>query len=271
MSPTPHPESEPQQGISLEELADAFAQVMGQAPRVRKEQAAEPATEDDLSGEEAGEQQAESVEESTVIYAHPGEAEPREHGVLRQSLGTRAVVESAEDACPISPKTIFEAMLFVGNRENRPLTAAKAAELMRDVSTEEIPPLVDELNAAYERENCPYQIVGEGDGYCLTLRQAFFPLRNKLYGRIREARLSQAAIDVLSLVAYKQPLTGEQVSKLRGKPSSHVLAQLVRRGLLRLERPADKPRSPHYSTTERFMRLFNLDSLDDLPRSEEPG
>ena len=251
--PTPTPEPEPQQGISLEELADAFAQVMGKSPRLRTESEAEPA--------------AEQLLEEESMASAAGETPAVETALDLLQLAEQA----EEDACSISPKSLFEAMLFVGNRENRPLSAAKAAELMRDVSPDEIPALVDELNAGYERENCPYLIVGEGEGYRLTLRKAFYPLRNKLYGRIREARLSQAAIDVLALVAYKQPVTGEQVGKLRGKPSSHILAQLVRRGLLRLERPAEKPRMPHYSTTARFMRLFNLDSLDDLPRSEEPG
>ena len=79
------------------------------------------------------------------------------------------------------------------------------------------------------------------------------------------------AIDVLALVAYQQPLTGEKIHRLRGKPSSHILSHLVRRGLLRIERPAAKRRTPHYHTTERFLQLFNLQSLDDLPRSEDSG
>jgi segregation and condensation protein B len=257
------PEPEPQQGISLEELADAFAQVMGKSPRQPTKNDAESA---EQVLEDAGEFGEENIAAS-VADESPAIDIAAELITKKPSL---AKLE-ADDTCPISPKTIFEAMLFVGNRENRPLSAAKAAELMRDVSPEEIPAIIDELNACYERDNCPYQVIGEGDGYRLTLRKEFHPLRNKLYGRIRETRLSQAAIDVLALVAYKQPLTGEQVSKMRGKPSSHILAQLVRRGLLRLERPAEKPRTPHYATTERFMSLFSLDSLDDLPRSEEPG
>ena len=162
-------------------------------------------------------------------------------------------------------------MLFVGNRDNRPLSPARAAELMRDVVPDEIPPLVDELNRHYAAVGAPYQIVGEADGYRLTLQEEFRPLRNRFYGRLREARLSQAAIDVLALVAYQQPITSEKIGRLRGKPSSHVLVHLVRRGLLRIERPDPKRRTPHYYTTERFLRLFNLQSLDDLPRSEEAG
>jgi segregation and condensation protein B len=274
--PASNPEPEPQQGISLEELADAFAQVMGKAPRPRTEKSAEPAAHDTRSPRDAGADGSEEIGASSESLPPPGEEEPGEQAIPRQilpasdsSAPTATVAE--EDACQISPKSLFEAMLFVGNRENRPLTAGKAAELMRDVAPEEIPAIVDELNAGYESGNRPYHVVAEGDGYRLTLRKAFHPVRNKLYGKIREARLSQAAIDVLALVAYKQPVTGEDVGKLRGKPSSHILAQLVRRGLLRLERPADNPRRPHYFTTERFMRLFNLDSLEDLPRSEEPG
>ena len=131
--------------------------------------------------------------------------------------------------------------------------------------------MVDELNRRYAARGAPYRIVGEEDGYRLTLCREFHPLRNRFYGRIREARLSQAAIDVLALVAYRQPLTGEKIGRLRGKPSSHVLAHLVRRGLLRIERPDAKRRTPHYYTTDRFLRLFNLQSLDDLPRSEDAG
>jgi segregation and condensation protein B len=246
MCPSAEPpfESQPQ-GISLDELAEAFAQVMGVEPRRAAES---PAA--------SGGGPASVVADGSV--APSVETSPPEPA-------------AADDPCPISPRTILEAMLFVGNRENRPLTPARAAELMRDVAADEIPGLVDELNNRYTAHGAPYQIVGEGDGYRLGLCGEFHPLRNRFYGRIREARLSQAAIDVLAVVAYQQPITGEKIGRLRGKPSSHVLAHLVRRGLLRIERPEPKRRTPHYYTTDRFLRLFNLQSLDDLPRSEEAG
>jgi segregation and condensation protein B len=242
MPPSPDPPFDSQsQGISLDELADAFAQVMGVEPRRPAESTA-----------------AKDAEPSAVSSDSPVAA------------ADESPQPPADDACPISPRTIFEAMLFVGNRENRPLSVARAAELMRDVQPDEIPPLIDELNRRYAADNCPYEIAGEADGCRLTLRREHHPLRNRFYGHIREARLSQAAIDVLALVAYRQPIAGEKVGRLRGKPSSHVLAHLVRRGLLRIERPDVKPRTPHYLTTDRFLKLFALQSLDDLPRSEDP-
>ena len=105
----------------------------------------------------------------------------------------------------------------------------------------------------------------------MVLRQEFESLRFRFQGRIRQARLTQAAIDVLAIVAYEQPLSAEGVSKRRGKPSSHVLAQLVHRGLLRVERGTGKRRIGQYHTTDRFLRLFGLETLADLPRSEDQG
>ena len=81
---------------------------------------------------------------------------------------TPANEPGGDDACPINPRTILEAMLFVGNRDNEPLSPRRAAELMRDVEADEIPSLVAELNRRYDGDGLPYHIVGEGDGYRLA-------------------------------------------------------------------------------------------------------
>lgn len=179
------------------------------------------------------------------------------------------VADDAWDACRISPVSILEAMLFVGNRQGEPVRAGDAAALIRGVEAAEIPDLVAELNHRYVARGCPYRVVTEGPGYRLALHPEYSELRDRLYGRMREARLSQAAIDLLAIVAYMQPITAEQVSKLRGTPSSHVLAQLVRRRLLRIERPAEQPRTVLYHTTDRFLRVFGLESLADLPKADD--
>jgi segregation and condensation protein B len=86
---------------------------------------------------------------------------------------------------------------------------------------------------------------------------------------MRRVRLSQASIDTLSLVAYRQPISREDIDRLRGTKSSAILNQLVRRQLLHIERPPDKPRQAFYTTTERFLELLGLESLDDLPQQLE--
>ncbi len=261
---TDTPDQDP---ISLDELARAFAQVMGTpggrgAEQVSnlsgKESPRPPAAETAMEG---GEVPPPSHEPALAVDQRTGDAVPG-----AESLG---VAGPSDDSSPVTPQGILEAMLFVGDRDNRPLTAARAAELMRGVEPGEIGTLIKELNQRYTRSGCPYFIAEDSDGYRITLRKPFHPLREQFYGRIRQARLSQAAIDVLAIVAYQQPLSAEQIGAVRGKPSSAVLAQLVHRGLLRIERLPGKRRTVQYFTTDRFLQLFGLQTLADLPQSEE--
>lgn len=245
---TPEPPAE--EGISLKGLSEAFAQAMG-VP-------AGPPAEAEREESEAGPVESQSVD------GEPVDGEPGDRAAEAEKQPPEE-----DDSCPISPKTILEAMFFVDNQENRPLESRRAAALMRGVEPEEIAELIDQLNSQYAAAGCPYQIASEGSGYRMTLRDSFEPLRNRFYGRVREARLSQAAVDVLAILAYQQPLTAEKVTQLRDKSSGHILSQLVRRRLLRIERPEDKSRKVRYHTTDRFLDLFGLESLDDLPQSEE--
>jgi segregation and condensation protein B len=174
-----------------------------------------------------------------------------------------------DDLYEISPQAILEAMLFIGHPENKPLTSEEVAALMRGVRAQEIGEMVVDLNRIYDEEDCPYRIESTGPGYRMVLRDEFSSLRDKFYGRTKAAKLSQAAIDVLAIVAYKQPLTREEVDELRGRPSGSLLTQLVRRELLRVERPEEKPRTPQYQTTDRFLKLFGLESPQDLPQSPD--
>jgi len=178
-------------------------------------------------------------------------------------------LRDADDSCEVTPRSILEAMLFVGSADEELLTSRKVASLMRGVSPREIDELVRELNAQYLVEECPYRIVSVGSGYKMSLREDFDRLRDRFYGRIRQARLSKAAIEVLAIVAYHQPTTKQLVDKLRGKPSGPLLSQLVRRRLLSLARPKEKPRAVLYSTTERFLQLFHLESIEELPKTPE--
>lgn len=246
-------------GLSLEELSEAYASLLSDG--------ADPyatASNDDDDG-------LESLEDDGAI-------EFGENSV-GETTATVAVGESAgEDddtrlpaagEVEISPRTILEAMLFVGHPAHEPLTSKHVSSLMRGVRPREIDELVQELNEVYAAENCPYAIESVGAGYRLGLRAELEPLRDRFYGRVKEARLSQQAIDVLALVAYNQPLTRPEIEKFRNASSGGVLSQLVRRGLLRVERPDKKPREPIFYTTDRFLELFGLESLEDLPKSQD--
>jgi segregation and condensation protein B len=263
MSPKPGRSPElppPQQGISLHELTEAFAQAMGHR------EPTEPAPAREAEPNADSPPAAESPPSAEQALLEPTAQDP-----AGQDLVEPAGEDAGDDACPLSPQAIVEAMLFVGNRDNEPLTARQAADLMRGVAPGEIVDLVAGLNRRYEANGCPYQIVSDGPGYRLTLRKNYEAVRRQFYGRVRETRLSQAAVDILAIVAYQQPISAEQVSQLRGRPSSRALSQLVRRGLLRIERPDPQSRVPHYCTASRFLELFGLQNLQDLPQSEDLG
>ena len=218
------------QGISLEELSESFAQLIGEDKTPR---AVDADSDRDSATDDSDE------------------------------------TELSLDECPTTPKTILEAMLFVGHPSNEPLTSRMAAGVIRGVSPAEVDELIKELNADYEAAAAPYRVISAGAGYRLTLLPKFEGLRERFYGRIRQARLSQSAIDILALVAYNQPISKQRVNELRQKSSGAILTQLVRRQLLEIERVDAKPRQTLYRTTPRFLKLFGIESLDDLPRSQE--
>jgi segregation and condensation protein B len=140
---------------------------------------------------------------------------------------------------------------------------------MRGVRPTEIDDFITELNAEYAAEGSPYSIGSFGAGHQLDLRPEFGSLRAAFYGRIREARLSQAAVDILAIIAYHQPVTAEVIDRLRGKPSGAILSQLLRRDLIALERSPEAKSKPTYRTTGRFLEIFGLDGIADLPQSQE--
>ena len=181
-----------------------------------------------------------------------------------------AIVVDEADAPP-SPQMIVEGMLFVGRPDGRPLTAREMAEPIRGVEPAEIDEIVSRLNATYEASGTPWEIVAQQGGFRMQLRASFQGVRQRLRGEARTAKLTPAAIEVLSLVAYRQPITAEAINKARGTRSHPVLAALVRRELVAAVRdaPAEGPRLTRYRTTERFNRVFGIASPADLPRSED--
>jgi len=129
---------------------------------------------------------------------------------------------------------------------------------------------IDILNEEYRVQNRPYEIrLGEG-GYRMTLRPEFESIRNKVYGiGPREVRLSQDALEMLAFVAYQQPVSHQQILETGKKNSSNLVRQLIRRELVSIERGDAGPRSVAYRTTQRFLKLFGLSNIEELPQVDE--
>lgn len=220
-----------------------------------------------------------SHEPEAADFGEPAEDLSRSYSALLDQqgwevdVGTHAAdIPTARPAkpAPAAPpplERIVEALLFIGGP---PLTPARACETIRGLTAEQFLQVIDTLNCDYRRQGRPYLIQAQGQGHVLTLRPRFKPVVDKLFGAVREARLSPAAIDVLSLVAYRQPATKQEVDSLRGAESGSLLRQLVRRGLIAVVHRGDAAqREVSYGTTARFLELFRLQSLEDLPQTQD--
>jgi segregation and condensation protein B len=173
----------------------------------------------------------------------------------------------APTSSPPPVARIVEALLFVGGA---PLTAIRACEAIRGLTEEQFVQAIDGLNREYRLQGRPYAIQARNGGYVLALRPRFHEVIGRLHGGQREGRLSPAAIDALALVAYRQPVTKQEIDSLRGSDSGSLLRQLVRRGLVAVVQRADaQQRQVSYGTTQRFLELFQLRSLEDLPQTQD--
>jgi segregation and condensation protein B len=184
---------------------------------------------------------------------------------VAEATPSKAVVEREEAASPPPLPRLVEAMLFAAHE---PLTAEKAGAMIRGLTTTLLDETVQTLNQQYRRQQRPYHIQQQGAGYRLMLRSKYRPMLETLYGGLKEVRFTQAAIECLSIVAYRQPLSLTDVEAIRGDECGPPLRQLLRRGMVQLSGKSDTG-DPLYTTTSRFLEFFQLSKPSDLPRADD--
>jgi segregation and condensation protein B len=207
-----------------------------------------------------GDHSSSTVQANSIadLFSNPATVPSAESGVVN--------ITPAETR--MTPRQIIEACLFVGGAA---LTAQRLSGVLRgEFNADYVDREINELNRRYAAESRPYEIrLGDG-GYRLALRDEFERIRHKVYGLgPKEVRLSQEALEVLAVVAYHQPIKQSRVEELGKSGCGPVLRQLVRRELLAVERDPEHPRDVNYKTTSRFLSLFGIRNLDELPRHEQ--
>ncbi len=177
-------------------------------------------------------------------------------------------INDAQQQPRVIPEQVIEAALFVGGTR---LTIKKLCLLLRgEFDQDFVETAIDVLGARYADENRPYEIVfGEG-GYSLVLRPEFDRVRERTFGvGPKEVKLSQEALEVLALVAYRQPISSQDVERAGKHKPGGVLRQLLRRQLIAIQRGDEAPSQVKYRTTPRFLEVFGLRNLDELPQSDD--
>jgi len=160
-----------------------------------------------------------------------------------------------------SETAALEALLFVAKN---PLTVELLGEIL-ELDRLEIEELLSKLQARYAVDSCGLTLLEINGGYKLGTKPQVARYIELLYKQPAQA-LSNAALEVLSIIAYKQPVTRGEIDFIRGVQSDRALATLVEKGLVKDVGRKDGPGRPIlYATTEQFLLHFGLHSLDDMP------
>lgn len=220
----------------------------------------DPADELELDLETAYRRAMEAVDASGIGPAEAAEAEGSENA-------ENDAAASEPRSSRVGPLRVLEAALFVGADDadagERPALPRKTLARLLGGEYDEpaIERMLAELADRYDRERRPFRLVSGEGGYRLELREEFDEVRRRVFGVVpRDVKLSAAAVEVLALVAYEQPLTRKEADARFDRAVGATLSTLVRRGLVRVD--GEK----RYVTTPRFLEAVGVGSLDDLPR-----
>ncbi|HXY36794.1 MAG TPA: SMC-Scp complex subunit ScpB [Planctomycetaceae bacterium] len=220
---------------------------------------------------------ANDLNAATDVLSSPPEADQQEEsfdlrdppGVADSAVRSESHKSASSESDPVAPEQVIEALLFVGGK---PLTIkAMGAVLRGEFDAVFIETAIEQLRDRYTNQNRPYEIRLTDGGYCLALRPEFEPERNRVYGfGPRQVRLSQETLEVLSLVAYRQPISRTAIEEIAKRGAGSHLRQLLQRELLVLDRKGGSPDGEvTYRTSPRFLQVFGLRRLEELPQIED--
>ncbi|NOZ38922.1 MAG: SMC-Scp complex subunit ScpB [Planctomycetes bacterium] len=159
--------------------------------------------------------------------------------------------------------TCLEAALFLARE---PLSTRKLAKLAKLADGTEARTLLKKLARRYDQRGRALQLVEVAGGFQMLTRPQLAPWIGRLHGEAQEVRLSAPALETLSVVAYQQPVVRAEVEAIRGVQCGEILRVLMERDLLRIVGRADELGRPFlYGTTKKFLQVFGLRRLDQLP------
>ncbi len=207
------------------------------------------------------------VRDEPVMEMEPA---PDADGPVQDASVEEPEIESdgPEDSAPIHvDQRLLEALLL---STHHPLTAGRLAELMDLPATKPVRQAIVDLNAQYEESRRSFRIEQVAGGYQILTLPEFGESLKKLHQREIDAKLTKAALETLAIIAYKQPILRADIEAIRGVACGETIRNLMEKRLVNIASRAEEPGRPIlYGTTRRFLEVFGLNSLKELPQSEE--
>jgi segregation and condensation protein B len=166
-----------------------------------------------------------------------------------------ALIFSSDDS--LSPEEIIRAIKSIDGEEI-------------EISKEDVDATVDQLNKKYEADNSAFRILRIANGYLHATTELYAKYVGYLSSERAKRRLSQAALETLAIIAYKQPITKPELETIRGVNSDYILTTLLEKNLIAIKGRAESVGRPLlYGTTDEFLKYFGLNNLSDLPKPRE--
>ncbi len=170
--------------------------------------------------------------------------------------------------------SIIEALIFSSD------DSLKSAEIINaikgidgediEITANDIENVVELLNKKYSEGNNSYKIVKLANGYIYATLEEYAKYVGYLSSEKTKRRLSPAALETLSIIAYKQPITKPELETIRGVNSDHIISSLLEKNLITIKGRSESIGRPLlYTTTDDFLKYFGLNTLSDLPKPRE--
>jgi len=167
----------------------------------------------------------------------------------------------------ITAVAVLEALLFA---TDEPVAAQKLVGIIGTGGVGEIKKNIDQLNSKYEQIGCAFRIEAVAGGFQMLTQSCFNPWLSKLIKVRGETKLSPAALETLAIIAYKQPIMRVDVESIRGVAAGEMVRQLIDKGLVKIVGRAEELGRPLlYGTTRKFLEIFGLNNLKDLPELQK--
>jgi len=164
-------------------------------------------------------------------------------------------------------KAVIEALLFTSEK---PLGLEQIKKVLDNLDSQETRSILEELKAEYEASNRGIRIIEIAGGYQMITPPQLAPFLKKMYKQKKGERISKPALETLAIIAYKQPVTKQEIESLRNVNIDGLMQSLLDKELVRIAGRKKAPGRPYvFGTTRQFLECFGLKSLEDLPKKEE--
>jgi len=177
-----------------------------------------------------------------------------------------ALFAEPEEDVETTVESVVEAVLFASDES---LSATRLAAIV-EVTTKQIKEAIKSLNEKYRAGNHSFRIVSIAGGYQMLTLSPYNNWLKKLLRARSDSKLSAAALETLAIISYKQPIIRADIEAIRGVAAGEMIRSLMYKGLVKIVGRAEVLGRPMlYGTTKKFLEVFGLNSLKDLPKIEE--